>query len=366
MYKRLLNLLHRRFGRPKAAPGERAAQGQWLASVYHEPKSTSFMVLGQRSLHYRLYLPPRPDASKRLPLLVMLHGCSQTAVEFAEGTRMNAVAGARGWAVLYPEQSKRSNTLRCWNWFAPEVLAGSGEAALLIKCVHHVMDHHVIDPERVYVAGMSAGGAMAAVLCATHAERFAACAIHSGIMFHAATTPLQAFEVMRRGAGETVSMLDKIVAGARGGQVPTLLIHGAADEVVNPLNAEHLLEQMRLLAARLDPQTTLTLGEEVWVEGSGRRYRQRDLYQGSELLVRLIMIEGLQHAWSGGDAKHRFFDPAGPDASEQIVEFLLSYHRAPAGTSQAGSDAALAASGAAPAPAANAGGRVDGQVHRSL
>jgi|SRR5579871_261240 len=363
MYKRLLNLLHRRFGRAKAARDERAAQGQWLAGVYHEPKSTSFMVLGQRSLHYRLYLPPRADASKQLPLLVMLHGCSQTAVEFAEGTRMNAVAGSRGWAVLYPEQSKRSNTLRCWNWFAPEGLAGLGEAALLIKCMHHVMDHYAIDPERVYVAGLSAGGAMAAVLCATHAERFAACAIHSGIMFHAATTPLQAFEVMRRGAGETVSMLDKIVAGARGAQVvPTLLIHGAADEVVNPLNAEHLLEQMRLLAARLDPQTTLALGEEVWVEGAGRRYRQRDLYQGSELLVRLIMIEGLQHAWSGGDAKHRFFDPAGPDASELIVEFLLSHHRVPAEASPAGAGATWVGSGAAPASAANA----DRQVPRSL
>jgi poly(hydroxyalkanoate) depolymerase family esterase len=285
------------------------------------------MVLGQLSLHYRLYLPSNLDRSKRLPLLMMLHGCSQTALEFAEGTRMDSVAERRHCAVLYPEQSKRFNSLRCWNWFAPDVLAGEGEAALLMHTVRHVMEHQPIDPARLYVAGMSAGGAMAAVLCATHGDLIAACAIHSGIMFHAATNPLQAFEVMRHGAGGSPTLLAKTIAGARStGKrlVPTLLIHGAADETVNPRNAEQFVEQVGLLARSLASNDgAVELREEQWFEAGGRRYRQQDLYQGSELLVRSIVIEGLGHAWSGGNSKHQFFDPAGPDASELIIEFLL-------------------------------------------
>jgi len=285
------------------------------------------MVLGRRNLQYRLYLPSSIAKSERLPLVLMLHGCSQTVAEFAEGTRMNGVAEDRHCAVLYPEQPRKSNPLRCWNWFAPEVLAGEGEAALLVQAVHHIMEHYPIDPARVYVAGFSAGGAMAAVLCATHGDLFAACAIHSGVMFHAATTSLKAVQVMRRGASASPTLIADMIAGERSPGtrvVPTLVIHGCDDKTVNPLNAEQFVEQMRLLAEGLDPQTApATLGQEKWIESGGRQYRQQDLRQDGALLVRSILIDGLGHAWSGGDARHKFFDAVGPDTSLLIIEFLL-------------------------------------------
>src|ERR1700686_638353 len=200
----------------------------------------------------------------------MLHGCSQTAVEFAEGTRMNTQAEDRYCALLYPEQSKKSNSLRCWNWFEPESLVGHGEAALIIKTVLHIINHYPIDAGRVYVAGFSAGGAMTAVLCATHGNLFAACAIHSGVMFHAATTSLRATQVMSRGASTSLGEITQKIASQRppGSRlVPTLIIHGTDDQTVNPVNAQQIVEQTRLLAEHLHPESDPpTLGHEQWTE----------------------------------------------------------------------------------------------------
>jgi poly(hydroxyalkanoate) depolymerase family esterase len=268
-----------------------------------------------------------------LPLLVMLHGCTQTAVEFADGTRMNTEAEKRHCAVLYPEQSRKSNSLRCWNWFEPDSLLGHGEAALLVDTVRHVMDHYPIDTERVYVAGFSAGGAMGAVLCATHGEHlFAACAIHSGVMFHAATTPLQALQVMSRGAGTSLNEITQRIASQRlpGSRlVPTLIIQGTDDQTVNPVNAVQIAEQMRLLAQRLHPDSDPpTIRDERSIESGGRRYRQQDTTLGQIVLIRSIVIDGLGHGWSGGDAHHMFFDAAGPDASRLVLEFLWQHRLA--------------------------------------
>lgn len=329
----LRNWLRRRFLRSeRRAAIDAGANSRWLAGVFHEPRSSSFLVLRQRDLAYRLYLPAGIATTERLPLLVMLHGCSQTAVEFAEGTRMNTQAEDRYCAVLYPEQSKKSNSLRCWNWFEPESLVGHGEAALIIKTVLHIINHYPIDAGRVYVAGFSAGGAMTAVLCATHGNLFAACAIHSGVMFHAATTSLRAAQVMGRGASTSLVEITQKIASQRppGSRlVPTLIIHGTDDQTVNPVNAEQIVEQTRLLAEHLHPESDPpTLGHEQWTESGGRRYRQQDMTLGPMILLRSMLIDGLGHAWSGGDARHKLFDPAGPDASRLILEFLLP-HRLP-------------------------------------
>jgi poly(hydroxyalkanoate) depolymerase family esterase len=330
----LHNWVRRRLLRAKRpAAADAAASGQWLAGVFSEPRAGGFRLPRQRDLAYRLYLPAGIGTSERLPLLVMLHGCTQTAVEFADGTRMNTEAEQRHCAVLYPEQSKKSNSLRCWNWFTPDSLLGHGEAALLVHTVRHVIDHYPIDTARVYVAGFSAGGAMAAVLCATHGEHlFAACAIHSGVMFHAATTALQALQVMSRGAGTALNEITQKIASQRlpGSRlVPTLIIHGTDDQTVNPVNALQIAEQMRLLAQGLHPHGDQPIiREERWIENGGRRYRQQDTTLGPTVLIRSIVIDGLGHGWSGGDAQHRFFDAAGPDASRLFLEFLSQYRLA--------------------------------------
>lgn len=324
--RKLLRALKRR------GAADAGARGQWLAGTFSEPRARS-RRLPRRDLAYRLYLPAGIGAAERLPLLVMLHGCTQTAVEFADGTRMNTEAEKRHFAVLYPEQSRKSNSLRCWNWFAPDSLLGRGEAALLVDAVRQVMEHHPIDTARAYVAGFSAGGAMSAVLCATHGERlFAACAIHSGVMFHAASTALQALQVMSHGAGTSSHEIAQEIASHRppGSRlVPTLIIHGTDDQTVNPVNAVQIAEQMRLVAQRLHPDSDPPIiRDERWIESGGRRYRQQDTTLGQMVLIRSIVIDGLGHAWSGGDAHHGFFDAAGPDASRLVLEFLWQHRLA--------------------------------------
>jgi poly(hydroxyalkanoate) depolymerase family esterase len=327
----LHNWVSRRLRRPKRQrAAEAGASAQWLSGTFNETHDSSFPLPRRRNLAYRLYLPAGIGEAERLPLLVMLHGCTQTAVEFADGTRMNTEAQQRRCAVLYPEQSKKANSLRCWNWFEPESLLGDGEASLLIHTVRHILDIHPIDAARVYVAGFSAGGAMSAVLCATHGEHlFAGCAMHSGVMFHAATTALRALQVMSHGAGTSLNEITARIASERpvGTRlVPTLIIQGTGDQTVNPINADQIAEQMRLLMQYLHPGSDPpTMRAERWIESGGRRYRQQDTTLGSMVLIRSILIDGLGHRWSGGDAHHMFFDPAGPDASRLILEFLLQY-----------------------------------------
>jgi poly(hydroxyalkanoate) depolymerase family esterase len=314
--------------------------GRWLAGTYHQPRSSSFLILGQAQLHYRLYWPAAAT-EEPLPLLLMLHGCSQTANDFAAGSRINRLAETQPCAVLYPEQARRSNSLRCWNWFDPEALDGHGEAALLMQALQNILQEHRIDATRLYLAGFSAGGAMASVLTATYPQVFAGCAIHSGVMFRAARSAAQALQAMRHGALQTPAEVAQQLMHPPATQrpVPTLVIHGADDAVVHPVNAEQIAQLQCLLAQPPAPASgALELGPAQWLESGGRRYRLRSLRQGEDLLLQSILVEGLAHAWSGGDAQHRFFDAAGPDASRLILDFLQPLRR------QGAADFAVAAS----------------------
>lgn len=310
--------LERLFRRPPQPAAADEIRGQWLEGSLHTA----------RELSYRLFVPAEVSSKKPLPLLLMLHGCNQSALQFADGTRMNALAQQQHCLVLYPQQSPTFNALRCWNWFDPDALAGNGEAALMVQAVHHFMQQYPIDPARIYVAGFSAGGALAAVLCATHSQMFAACAIHSGLMFHAASTPMQALLAMRGGAADAENIIHKLAAARRADArlVPTLIIHGANDATVSAANAEQIVQQLRLLAQSAHPNHMASeLTHEQSIHSAGRRYRQQDFNQGSTVVLRSILIEGLEHAWSGGDARYPFFDSLGPDASRLMLEFLLSF-----------------------------------------
>ncbi|HWW19545.1 MAG TPA: PHB depolymerase family esterase [Steroidobacteraceae bacterium] len=292
--------------------------------------SGSFLVHRLRDQTYWLYLPTTPEPSAPLPLIVMLHGCGQTAAEFAQGSRMNQYAWC---AILYPEQNRAANSMRCWNWFEPEGLDGRADCALIVQLIRDAQARYPINPAHCYVVGFSAGAAMAAVLCSTHPDLFAGCALHSGLMAQAATSLSQAVACMRHGVDPEAfnrsvqRMRARLSAGAH--TAPTLVIHGSADLIVNPVNAQQIAEQTRVLNTRLNGSVEPLFSSERWTDSPGRPYRQQEMTLGDKLLLRTLIIEGLGHAWSGGDARHEYFDPVGPDASRLILEFLLPPAAAP-------------------------------------
>jgi poly(hydroxyalkanoate) depolymerase family esterase len=231
--------------------------------------------------------------------------------------------------VLYPEQSKRSNPMRCWNWFEPSSLEGLGEAALIARLIEQITNRRPIDPRHVYVVGMSAGGAMACILAVRHSRLFAACAIHSGVLYGVASSPMAALTAMR--SGPSVVSLEEARRLMNGTAepavtVPTLVIQGDRDTTVHPLNADQIIEQLKARAEFMDPGAgALVASGERRIDGEGRSYRQRDYRRQGRILLRSILVEGLGHAWSGGDPRHEFNDAEGPDASRLIIDFVMQY-----------------------------------------
>jgi poly(hydroxyalkanoate) depolymerase family esterase len=275
--------------------------------------TTGHYANGSAGRDYKLYLPPQAG-SRPLPLIVMLHGCTQNADDFAAGTAMNALASAHGFLVLYPEQSARANPQRCWNWFKhSHQQRGRGEPALLAGMTREVMAQHGADPARVYVAGLSAGGAMAAILGDTHPDLFAAVGVHSGLAAGAAQDLPSALGAMRtappRGAGAPTS------------GVPTIVFHGDADGTVHPDNAA------AVIAASVPPG--MTVETQQGVAAGGRRFT-RVLHQragDSAPRAEHWVVHAAPHAWSGGDPAGSYTDPRGPDASAEMLRFFLAHAR---------------------------------------
>ena len=285
----------------------------------------------RQSCNYSLYIPRGLTTTDTAPLLVMLHGCRQNGQIFAQGTRMNTLADLQRFIVLYPEQSVRANPLRCWRWFNRDTLNGAGEAALIAALVKRTASRYPIDPSRVYVAGISAGGAMAGVLAYCYGAMFAACAIASGVMYRGAESLMEAASAMRRGSHAAPELLARDAAQNTSGCaafVPTFVIHGADDSVVHPRNADQIIEQLRAFAHLVGrPSIPLIESPELRLSGLGRTYRQQDYLHNKRILVRKIIVEGLGHAWSGGDERHPFNDAAGPDASRLIWDFVSAFRR---------------------------------------
>ena len=335
----MLRLLRDWFKRKKIGTGlpylrrsSEVGPSRFLKARFKDPRASDVFKLGMhRELGYRLYLPSGSSGRDSLPLIVMLHGCRQDSLSFAKGTRMNALAEEGRFAVLYPEQSKHANPLRCWNWFDSASLAGQGEAALIARLIDQVKERRPIDPRRVHVVGMSAGGAMACILAVRHSRLFAACAIHSGMMYGAAGSAMQALAAM--GSGPSAASIDKArrlvrEAGESEIAVPTLVIHGDADATVNPVNADQIIEQLRARAEYIDPSAgPLFASDERRIDSGGHPYRQQDYTQQGRIVLRKVVVEGLGHAWSGGDAQYEFNDAAGPDASRLILDFVTQYRR---------------------------------------
>jgi poly(hydroxyalkanoate) depolymerase family esterase len=308
-------------------------RSRFLTARFRDPRVSNALGLRlRRGLGYRLYLPSGSARRDALPLIVMLHGCRQDVLSFAEGTRMNALAEEYRCAVLYPEQSKHSNPLRCWNWFESTSLAGQGEAGLIARLTEQVTERRPIDPRRVYLVGMSAGGAMCCLLAVRHSRLFAACVVHSGVMYGAAASPMQALTAMRSGpSAASIAEARRVacVAGESEFMVPTLVIHGDRDTTVNPVNADQIIEQLKARAEFVDTSAgALLASAEHRIESGGRTYRQQDYRQYGRILLRKVLVEGLGHAWSGGDSRYEFNEADGPDASRLILDFVMQYGRA--------------------------------------
>lgn len=268
---------------------------------------------------YKLYVPANHRGSSAL--VVMLHGCTQSPDDFAAGTRMNAVAEEHGFLVAYPAQIASANNAKCWNWFNPgDQVRDRGEPSLIAGITREVMDMHGIDPGRVYVAGMSAGGAAAAILGDAYPDLYAAIGVHSGLACGAANDLPSGFAAMRNGGAPPASR-----AAARDSRlVPTIVFHGTRDSTVHPSNADAVVAQ-RMSAARLSVSV-----EQNRVPGGHAYRRVLHADAAGKTVLEQWQVEGGGHAWSGGSTAGTYTDPLGPDASREMARFFLD-HRHPAG-----------------------------------
>lgn len=293
-----------------ARPYERPA----MPEVEHGPELPGRFVacsftLGGAHRDYKLYIPPGAGRLP-LPLIVMLHGCTQNPDDFAVGTAMNDAARERGCYVLYPAQSRQANPHGCWNWFKHNhQQRDRGEPGLIAGMTRELLSQHAIDPRRVYVAGLSAGGAMAAILGAAYPELYAAVGVHSGLAAGVATDLPTALAAMRGGS---------VGRGTAHG-VPTIVFHGDADGTVHPANGEQVIAACA--GARSAIQTHRIDDE------SGRastRHVHSDPADG-RVLGEHWVVHGAAHAWSGGNAQGSYTDNRGPDATAEMLRFFFEH-----------------------------------------
>ena len=267
-------------------------------------KGSAAAVFGQVSVapflppsrEYLVYVPRNYGGFKRRTLVVFIHGCKQTPEEFAAGTRIAALADAKGWVVLMPRQAKRANRFGCWNWFDTFTSAGRGEAAIVLAQIRAVRRRYRVNKRHVVVAGFSSGGALAAALGVRHPQWFAGVFVHSGIACEAAHLPTSAYDVMERGARtDPVKIGERARASAGSVRLPLLAVHGEDDEVVAVINGEQVARQFRALNGEGHPGDDLSL---------------------------FVKVPKLAHAWSGGDGAYPYNDPEGPDATKMLGDFV--------------------------------------------
>jgi poly(hydroxyalkanoate) depolymerase family esterase len=274
---------------------------------------------------YRLYVPDGYDGTPA-PLLVMLHGCTQDAADFARGTRMNELAEKHGVLVAYPEQPASAQPLKCWSWYeTAHQHRDAGEPGILAGITREVLRDYQIDPERVYVAGVSAGGAMALILAATYPDLYAAVGVHSAVTFGIVDSTPAALRAMQGDVprdAEQLAALVRRVMGEHARPIPVIALHGAADPTVRPANLDAIAVQWSAANAGLAGLATPTAPLVDHGEAGGLRYRRARF--GDGVIVETWLIEELAHAWSGGDPAGTYAEPRGPDASAVLLRFLLA------------------------------------------
>ena len=287
------------------------AGGKFIAASYSNSAGTRA---------YKLYIPSRYQG-QALPLVVMLHGCTQSPDDFAAGTRMNLIAEEQTCLVVYPAQSTEANPAKCWNWFRPnDQRRDEGEPSLIAGITRQVMREYSVDPQRVYIGGLSAGAAAAAVMGATYPDLYAAICVHSGLACGAANDLPSAFVAMRQG-----NLADTVKAGEISPligdeqTVPTIVFHGDRDTTVHPRNGDHVIARsMRTENSR----KTVHCGR---VPGGYAYTRTIHTDPSGRVILEYWEIHGAGHAWSGGSPAGSFTDPRGPDAAREMLRFFLEH-----------------------------------------
>jgi poly(hydroxyalkanoate) depolymerase family esterase len=275
---------------------------------------------------YLLYVPRGYGGWRRRKLVVLLHGCKQTPEDFAASTGITALADRHGWLVLMPRQVGKANPYSCWNWFDTATAEGRGETAIVAAQIRAVRRKYRVNPSRIFVAGFSAGGCLAAVLGLRHPEHFAGVFVHSGAACGAASGPMDAIKVMKNGATtvyEDVAQRAREAAPRWALPLPLLVVHGTRDSVVAEINGMQLARQYLVLNGKAlgkgsptrlpeaDHQATVTLP-------GGRKVTTSDYREG----VRVVRVDDLDHSWSGGDAAFPYNDPKPPAATALLGEFV--------------------------------------------
>lgn len=289
---------------PLSTPDIVPEGGRFIERTYSSPA-------GSRA--YRLFIPSR-YREQPLPLVVMLHGCTQSPDDFAAGTRMNFLAEEQNCFVVYPAQPSQANQAKCWNWFrTADQQRGRGEPSLVAGITRQIMDEYSVDPKRVYVGGLSAGAAAASVMGATYNDLYAAIGIHSGLACGVATDLPSALVAMRQGGSDR-----KVISGD-GPLVPTIVFHGDRDTTVHPNNGDQIVEQS---VRTMSPQKKVHRGQ---VSG-GHAYTRTILSDASGRgILEHWNIHGAGHAWSGGSPAGSYTDPRGPDATREMLRFFLEH-----------------------------------------
>ncbi|BAO92867.1 alpha/beta hydrolase family esterase [Caballeronia cordobensis] len=286
---------------------------QWLSGRFSHPTGAH---------DFKVYVPATHRRGTPTSLIVMLHGASQDADDFALGTGMNRAAESGGYIVMYPQQGTSANMFRCWNWFrSADQVRDSGEVSIIAGITREVMASYEIDPTRVFIAGMSAGAAMAVNVAVTHPDLYSAAGIHSGLAFGVADEAFSAMTAMRRGTGTAqLSVARNAIGVCRA--VPLIVFHGDQDTTVHPQNAEVLMHMHQRLMLGTD-EALASITTELGQVEQGYPYT-RDTFRrsGGEVFGERWLIHGLGHAWSGGNRNTTHTDARGPNAAREMMRFF--------------------------------------------
>ena len=281
---------------------------------------------------YKLYVPAKV-AESSIPMVVMLHGCTQSADDFATGTRMNRLADEHGFLVLYPQQAANANASKCWNWFqGKDQGRDSGEPSLIAGMVRDVAARQGADLRRIFVAGLSAGAAMAVILGETYPDLFAGVGAHSGLPYGSAHDVASAMAAMKGGRGRSGGGMPGLTAPPRKlprHAVPVIVFHGDRDHTVQHSNGAEIVQQANDAHIAVPGRSALSSRTHRATSSGGRSYsRTVHADDAGQPLIESWTLHGAGHAWSGGDSSGSYTDRTGPDASAEMVRFFLALPRA--------------------------------------